>query len=827
MNNKIIYNTFFLVVLFLISHLNLNAQISGTVTNHLGESLPFVNVYVEGTTLGTSTNVAGIFEINPPDNNRRLVFQFIGYKNQYLDLKKIDRSQSLDIIMLQEKYELSEVTIAADAEDPAYAIIRKAQSKRSYYKNKDKEYSCSVYVKGNQKVLDAPNKILGITIGDMEGLLDTNRQGIVYLSESVSKLYRKDKEIKEVMISSKVSGDDQGYSFNSAREMEMDFYDKSIELTRQMVNPIAPNAMAFYKYKLLGSYFTEEGFEINRIQVIPKQNHLPVFSGELFIKEDSWNIYALDLTATKDGLDIPFIDSLNIVQNYVPGPEDDQWLKLSNIISFRLGGFGFDFRGTFAANYSDYDLSPMSSDFFNHEVYYIEDEANKRTETYWDSLRPIPLIKEEVSDYIRKDSIQKVKESPEYLDSIDRDHNKFEITDIIGGYSWQNSQKKSSFDISSPLSHISYNTVQGFIMGMSVDWRKRRQKNKPGNFYLRGYADYGFSEKTIRPRLTIGAWESSQNNFSWNISGGSRVQQFNSRNPISDIQNLYETLFERENILKLYQEEYAQLKISSYLNHWIKGTLSTKYARRSPLVNNSDFSLFNRDINFSINSPIHAFGQEYQFEPYNILLLETKLSFYPYQKTHRHPEYTTRIRNRKYPIISLEFKKAFESTSFNTDASFNFMELALKDDIPIGAYGNLSYYMAHGRFFGEFKGATLIDLAYFMSNESFDIQSKGTERFLALPYNVGTNGSYYQINLEHDFQGLIFDRIPGFRNLGWQLLLGTRHLKFENNNTYSEYSIGIDNIGFGNFKLFQIHGVWTDANNGDDFRIVLGIKSDL
>jgi len=134
--------------------------------------------------------------------------------------------------------------------------------------------------------------------------------------------------------------------------------------------------------------------------------------------------------------------------------------------------------------------------------------------------------------------------------------------------------------------------------------------------------------------------------------------------------------------------------------------------------------------------------------------------------------------------------------------------------------------MAHGRFFGDIKG-TIIDHAYFMSNESFDIQSKGTERFLTLPYYVQTTNPYYQLNIEHDFQGLIFDRIPGVRILGWQLLLGTRHIKFKDSYTYSEYSVGIDNIGFGNFKLFQIHGVWNKTSFNNEFNLVIGIKSDL
>ena len=806
---------------------NINAQISGTVSNAQGEPLSFVNVYIEGTTSGTSTNSEGKYTIQNIDTNGRLVFQYIGYKNQYFDLANLSSSKNLDVVLAREEYQLKEVTVAANAEDPAYAIIRKAQAKRSYYKDKVNEYHCKVYVKGNQKILDAPKKIFGFDVGDMEGMLDSNRQGIVYLSESVSELYRKDNQTKEVMISSKVSGDDQGYSFNSAREMEIDFYEKSIELTRLMVSPIAPNAMGFYKYKFLGSYFTEEGFEINKIEVIPKDKHLPVFSGQIFIKEDSWNIYALDLTATKSGLDIPFIDSLNMIQTYVPGPEEDQWLKLSNVITFRLSGFGFDFRGTFGANYSDYDLSEIPDKFFNHEVYFVEDEANTRNETYWDSIRPIPLIAEELIDYSRKDSLQIVKESPEYKDSVDRAYNKFEWSDILSGFSRRNSEKRTRFEITSPISQLSYNTIQGLKLGMTVGWQKRKQENRSGNIYIRAHADYGFAEEKLRPRFEIGSWENSNTNFSWRLSGGIKTSQLNSKNPVEDIQNLYETLFERDNILKLYQEQFGQIRVSSYLNHWIRGSISAKYSRRSSLTNNADFSFFNRDESFTPNSLRYQFGWPEFFDPTNILLVETSLRFYPFMKTHRHPEYISRIRNRAYPVIRLNFKQAINSFSLSTDVNYTYAELSLNDDVLLGAYGNLSYHLAHGRFIGDFEG-THLDFAYFLGNESFDIQSKGTSRFLALPYYASSSNSFYQLNLEHDFQGLLFDRIPGFRNLGWQVVTGARFIFYEDFKDYREFSLGIDNIGFGNFKLFQIHAVWsTQGPFKNGFNIVFGIKSDL
>ena len=49
---------------------------------------------------------------------------------------------------------------------------------------------------GSTKIYNAPEKIMGIEVGDMDGALDSTRQGVVYLSESVSKLYVSGQRVK-------------------------------------------------------------------------------------------------------------------------------------------------------------------------------------------------------------------------------------------------------------------------------------------------------------------------------------------------------------------------------------------------------------------------------------------------------------------------------------------------------------------------------------------------------------------------------------------------------------------------------------------------------
>ena len=63
-----------------------NAQtkgITGTVTaSEDGQPIPGVSVSVKGTTLGTITNIDGIYEMEVPDDAKSLIFTFVGMKSQ-------------------------------------------------------------------------------------------------------------------------------------------------------------------------------------------------------------------------------------------------------------------------------------------------------------------------------------------------------------------------------------------------------------------------------------------------------------------------------------------------------------------------------------------------------------------------------------------------------------------------------------------------------------------------------------------------------------------------------------------------------------------------
>ena len=125
----------YLLLLVFSNNIFTSAQDSGKVTDSNGDPLPFASIYVQGTTNGTTSNVEGNYEFELEKGTYQLVFQFVGFKQKTKTLVIDNQRVKLDVVLDAESFGLNEIVVAADAEDPAYAIIKQAQKKRKYYKD--------------------------------------------------------------------------------------------------------------------------------------------------------------------------------------------------------------------------------------------------------------------------------------------------------------------------------------------------------------------------------------------------------------------------------------------------------------------------------------------------------------------------------------------------------------------------------------------------------------------------------------------------------------------------------------------------------------------
>ena len=203
------------LILFCITFFS-QAQITGKITDEKNVPLPFVNIYLEDSYKGTTSNDEGVYELNIDKTGKyTIVFQYLGFKTVKKEVNITSFPFQLDILLQEDTESLEEVVVSSK-ENPAHRIIKLAIANRNKNLEKTLNFTADFYSRGIYRIKDAPEKILGFELGDLGGGLDSTRSGVIYLSETISKITKNKKEFKEKIIASKVSGDDNGFSFNQA-----------------------------------------------------------------------------------------------------------------------------------------------------------------------------------------------------------------------------------------------------------------------------------------------------------------------------------------------------------------------------------------------------------------------------------------------------------------------------------------------------------------------------------------------------------------------------------------------------------------------------------
>lgn len=791
--------------------------LTGIVKDLAGQPVPFASVYLKNTTQGTSANVDGKYEIKLNKGEHNISFRAVGYKQ--LDKKVIiPQTLLLDIILTSESYTLSNVTIRANAEDPAYEIIRKAIKQRKYHLNEVKGFNCDVYIKGVQRLNGAPKKFFGQDIQKIMEL-DTNRKGIIYLSESQSKFsFRRPNDVHEEMISSKIAGRNNAFSFNKASDLIINFYDNYLlENTlsaRGFISPIADNALFYYKYKLLGET-TENGEVVNKIEVIPRRTNDPVFRGIIYILEDSWRIYNTDLYLTKNA-GINFIDTLSINQQFTK--VQDTYMPTSINFQFNGNVLGFKFAGYYVGIYNNYDLSPVfPKNFFNGEILKVTEMVNKKDSLYWSNNRPIPLTPDEKTNYIKKDSISKRKESKSYLDSLEKDNNKFGLGKLLlNGYSINDRYDKKYYRFDPILRSLFYNTVEGFGFKYGVTYSKVFENRR--TYSIRPEVRYGFANQKLTGSISGSYYYDPVKRASYGASFGNGIFDLNNQGSMTLLGNSINSLFYEKNFSKFYEKTFVNLNTTRELASGLQATVNVDYSRNHTLTNSSDFKFFdNKEREFSSNNPFNPEAEKPLFPTYTSLSATVNFTYAIGQKYITRPDgkfYT----ESKYPRISLLYKKGFNGI-LNSDVDYDFVKAEVyQDRISLGLWGYTSFLVGAGKFLNN-KSLYYPEFKHFQGNIS-TIFPPNLRKFQYLNfYLFSTNRQYFEAHVEHNFAGFFINKIPLLRKAKLEEFIGGGYLSSPEKRNYKEFYFGLQRL-----VLRASYGFAYDANTKltQGFRISYG-----
>ncbi|HRO43144.1 MAG TPA: DUF5686 and carboxypeptidase regulatory-like domain-containing protein [Flavipsychrobacter sp.] len=792
--------------------------LKGKITDLKGEALPFATVYVYGTTIGTSANAQGDYQLTLPSGSYKIACQYIGFKQSSTTIT-IGETEVLqhNFSLEDQGLQMKEHVVKA-SEDPAVYIMRKAIGKRKFHADQINAFQTGIYLKAVLKTREAPDKILGQKVQKEEVGLDSNGKGIVMLFEQIATYYRQHGKERTVIHSVRESGDPNGMGVPQFPDV-IGFYENNVHISSQLnprgfISPLNDFAFNFYKFKLLGD-FTEGGKTIYKIKVTPRRLYEPLFNGDIYIVDEDWSIHSLDLTTTKKS-SMELLDTLRIAQVYLP-LKPDLWVIKQQVLYPALKIFGFDFGGSFVTVYNNQKVNePAPDSIFNKKVISEYDAgANKKDTTYWAAARPVPLLDDEHNDYFEKDSLRLKFEDPKYKDSMRRRANRFKPGSLLlNGYSFNGRNDKFHLRTNALLTGlVNYNTIEGvnvapkFFTRFKIDSTHSLQ----GVFALR----YGFENAHFNAMGRINYINQKKDwvgkYWSVGVEAGKYVFQFNPNNPLDALYNTISTLFYRRNYLKLYERWNGYLHCAKNHGTGFWWNAKVGFQQRIPLTNTTNFSFAKETAGgFTENMPPEF--KAYKWEQHNAVTAKLSLSYQPGYTYVKYPEYMQPNRSR-LPTFTLSYEKGMPNL-LDSKVDFDKWRFAVRDDVGLKMLGTFAYNIGTGGFLNT-RYVNIPDLNHINGNQ-LTLASPYLESFQLAPYYTYSNSAalYGEAHVEWYLKGFLTNKIPLLRQLRWYLVTGANAYYVSENLYHTEAFVGIDNVGYEKFRIFRIDFVqsWNSFN---------------
>ena len=804
--------------------------LSGRIVNEDNKPVSFVSMYIRNSTYGTTSNEDGFYQFKLSPGTYSIIYRFVGYKQQTKVVTITGGNQKIDVKLEKEIYQPYVIGQSArnGRDTSAINIMRKVIANREVYLNQTNSYSCAVYIKGVQKLVGAPHDLINNGVSK-ELELDSTGRGILYQSEMLSTFTAQgDGDVKEVTIAQRMAGITPTFSYTKASDLQANFYNNVFMVnglsSRGFVSPLASYAFKYYNFKLIATS-RNNGETIDKIQLLPKHEHDPVFRGYIYIIEGDWRLYAVDLILTNGNNGLNLVDTMRISQQYVP-VSDSTWMPSAIEYDYNGAVFGFKFEGYYIGIYNNYKFNvPTPHRFFNGEVLRIDTAANSKTPAYWEGARPVPLTQQEALDYRKKDSIATIRRSDRYLDSLQKEKNDLEpIPYLIFDYAASSRDNKDSLYVAPLLQTLFYNTVEGY--GINLKARYVKTLDDFRNISISPGIRYGLANKLFSANLRSYYTYDPFHNGKYFLDFGTDVLDLNNVGTRSTFFNSISTLVSERNIVKYYRSAFAGIGFQRELYNGVLWRADLNYSSRTQLFNNSYNHWFdNKNREYTSNNPLAPVGtpaddRSVLFPKHQALTFTTsvKLTF--------DQEYVTRPTGRvylpsKYPTLTVTYRKGINN-ALGSDVNYDFAGIDVSQErIRVGLFGYSAFKLAAGNFFNN-KTLYYPDYYHFLGNQgtTFDPTYVGSFHFLPF-YTFSANGSFLEAHYQHNFSGAISNRIPFLRKLKLEEIIGANYLTQKTNPSYTEFYVGIQRL------IFRIdYGVsyFGSQKYLQGFRIFYGIR---
>lgn len=788
------------------------------------EGLSYATVQIPDVNLGTRADIDGNFLIEVPAGKTQLRISYVGYTTKTVTIKP-GISNELVVDLVDASVSLREVEVRPDKyrrkNNPAVNLIKEVFDHKDQNRKEGLDfYSYEGYEKLQLDLNNVTDKFRNRrALRKFQFIfenVDTNQVNRkvalpVYLRERLlNVVYRKDpKETKEYVTGEKQAGlqgyvDGDGVSaYLNNMYQKVDIYDGNIALLgTQFVGPLSTLAPTLYRFYIMDT-LEFQGTKCADIFFAPASKSDLAFMGNILVALDStYAVRKVQMGISKE-INLNWVSDLHIDQEFqFFGEGANRRLMLVKddiLMDFQIikAENGRSILGHKTVSYRNYTLNqPLPDSLFRNQlVTVITKDATNRNAEYWDDHRHTELSKTESGIYKMVDSVQNV---PAFRRASDI------ALLLLAGY-----KSLAWFDLGPVNTFYSFNDVEGFRMRLGGRTNTRLVKNLLAEWY----GAYGTKDKVWKyyGGLTYAFTNKVPRNFPMNqvtVSYQNEIQI-----PGQDLQFVQEDNFllsfkRGVNNKMIYNRAF---KID-YVHEMQKGLTYTLSANR---VSQTAGGVLAFDYRTESDGPVKYLDQIITTEVGGTIRYAPNQKFYQ-GKTYRIPI------DSKYPTFQLGVRAGFKDV-LNGGYNYQVVTAKITKIFYIAPFGISDWTLEAGRILGKVPYPLLKVHA---ANQSFSYQLNAYNLMNFLEF---ASDKWVALSIQHNFNGLLFNKIPLFRRLKWREVASFKGLygglddknrpsdtngqprfpvdengktltKSLENKPYVEASVGIANI----FRLFRV-----------------------
>ncbi len=799
--------------------------VTGLVTDaNTGDPIPFASVSLVGRRSGTVTDEKGRYTLVAKILTDSLAVSSLGYKVLRRAVDPERTTQAVDFKLESGGNSLQEVTVKA-GENPAWRVLRQLRKNRSINDRKRlSAYEYDSYVKTDIALSHVSDRMrknplikrINESMSKHDSIIDKDGHRLLPLlaSESVSRYYfkaspeHKREDIRKTRIKG-VAVDDAGLSsqlLGGTNLVNQNFYDNYIPiLGKDFASPIGDNWKNWYEFFLADT--TQIGDHVcYEIQFDPKRPEDLAFTGKAWIDTTTFALCQIE-ARIGNGANLNYVHELTIEQELetttdsTSGPSSTAgWLPVSIHLRADLTGVGkqsLGLRAQVTLRNSNIVVNRPHPAAFYEQPIEPSDTVATTNEAYWHTIQGTLAG----ADSLNKED-QKTRLVIEKLRAVPA----VKMAEAVGQVAVTGFYKIGGFELGPYPYLLAVNSVEG--LRIRVGFRTNEQFSR--NWILRGYVAYGTLDGEFKYGGEINYLFSRQH---WTMAG---VRVANDLERLGLTPELIggNRIFYAFSRFGRYRGGYQSYQKEIFFKtEPVKGVLLTAmlgsrtfdplfpfhYRTQPDLGDQSALQSDIFDAFWAVEARL-ARKEKYLMDGNDRITLGTK----------------------RAPVLTIRYTHG--SKSLGGQYNYDRLTLRAQQSLRLGPLGRMTYLLSAG-----YTPSTLPAPLLFphIGNPTPLLT---TNTFNRMQFYEFVSDRFVAIHIQHRFEGLLFNRIPGIRKLNWRLVAnvdalwgaqtqanrdvasikplpgGARPIYFgslEGDKPYMEVGYGIDNI----FKIIRIQAI--------------------